>query len=163
MPLHLDLTGAERLWGPTCDAARRFQKEVQEQMGLTGTLGVAGNKLVSNVASRALSTIRIEQGVTLALCLVSWIDFLLHLENHKRSTAEKLPKEPLTVPSIVRLAQYDNLEAFVERLQKDDGLLKKWFEVEQKHLVRKRKKNNTLIKLEDSSEVCCKEPLAKAA
>ncbi len=52
--LYLDLTGAERLWGPTCDAARRFQKEVQEQLGLTGTLGVAGNKLVSNVASRAL-------------------------------------------------------------------------------------------------------------
>ena len=54
--LYLDLTGAGRLWGSTCDAARRFQKEVQEQLGLTGTLGVAGNKLVSNVASRALST-----------------------------------------------------------------------------------------------------------
>ena len=30
-------------------------------------------------------------------------------ENYKRCTAEKLPKEPLTVPSIVRRAQYDNL------------------------------------------------------
>jgi hypothetical protein len=62
------------------------------------------------------ATIRSEQGVTLALCLVSWIDSLLHLENYKQSTAGKLPKEPLTVPSIVRLAQYDNLEAFLGRL-----------------------------------------------
>ena len=53
--LYLDLTGAERLWGPTCDAARRFRREIRECLGLTGTLGVAGNKLVSNVASRAIS------------------------------------------------------------------------------------------------------------
>ena len=54
--LYLDLTGAERLWGPTYDAARRFRKEIQDRLSFTGTLGVAGNKLVSNVASRALST-----------------------------------------------------------------------------------------------------------
>ena len=76
------------------------------------------------------ATIRSEQGVTLALCLVSWIDFLLHFENYKQSTAGKLSKEPLTVPSIVRQAQYDNLEAFVDRVQKDEAILEKWFEVE---------------------------------
>jgi hypothetical protein len=52
--LYLDLTGAERLWGPVHDAARRFQKEIRERLGLAGALGVAANKLVSNVASRAL-------------------------------------------------------------------------------------------------------------
>jgi DNA polymerase-4 len=52
--LYLDLTGSERLWGSACSGARRFQKEVQERLGLTGTLGIAANKLVSNVASRAL-------------------------------------------------------------------------------------------------------------
>ena len=52
--LYLDLTGSERLWGPACNVARRFQKEVRERLGLTGTLGIAANKLVSNVASRAL-------------------------------------------------------------------------------------------------------------
>ena len=52
--LYLDLTGAERLWGPPHTAARRFQKEIRDRLGLTGALGVAGNKLVSNVASRAL-------------------------------------------------------------------------------------------------------------
>ena len=109
------------------------------------------------------ATIRSEQGVTLALCLVSWIDSLLHLENYKQSTAGKLPKEPLTVPSIVRLAQYDNLETFLDRLQKEDGLLKKWCDVEQKSLVRKRKKSKELIKLQDFSEDRFRKQLSKAA
>ena len=52
--LYLDLTGAERLWGPTRDAARRLQQEIRDQLGLTGAVGIAGNKLVSNVASRVL-------------------------------------------------------------------------------------------------------------
>jgi DNA polymerase IV len=52
--LYLDLTGAERLWGPVHDAARRFQREIRDHLGLSGTLGVAANKLVSNVASRLL-------------------------------------------------------------------------------------------------------------
>ena len=51
------------------------------------------------------ATVRSEQGVTLALCLVSWIDFLLHLENYKQSIAKGLSKESLTIPSIIRQAQ----------------------------------------------------------
>ena len=61
--LYLDLTGAERLWGPVCNAARRFQKEIMDCLGLTGALGVAGNKLVSNVASRVLRPGRDSMGV----------------------------------------------------------------------------------------------------
>ena len=61
--LYLDLTGAERLWGPVCNAARRFQKEIRDRLGLTGTLGVAGNKLVSNVASRAVAPEKDSMGV----------------------------------------------------------------------------------------------------
>jgi DNA polymerase-4 len=52
--LYLDFTGAERLWGPVNTAARRFQKEVADRLRLTGVLGIAANKLVSNVASRML-------------------------------------------------------------------------------------------------------------
>lgn len=52
--LYLDFTGAERLWGPVHDGARRFQTEVRDRLGLAGTLGIAANKLVSNVASRSL-------------------------------------------------------------------------------------------------------------
>ena len=98
------------------------------------------------------ATIRSEQGVTLALCLVSWIDFLLHLENNKLGTAGELSRESLTIPSIVRQAQYDNLEAFAVRVQHDGNFLKKWFEVEKKRLGRKRKKTKLLINLEESTE-----------
>ena len=108
-------------------------------------------------------TIWSEQGVTLALCLVSWIDSLLHFENYKQSTVGKLSKEPLTVSSIVRQAQYDNLETFANRVQKDEGLLKKWLEVEKKQLNRKRKKATVLINIEDCAEDCTKNHLDKAA
>lgn len=105
------------------------------------------------------ATIRSEQGVTLALCLVSWIDFLLHFENYKQGTAGELPKESLTIPSIVRQAQYENMKAFVDRVQHDEDFLKKWFEVEKKNLTRKRKKRNELIILEEFAE----EQLSRAA
>jgi len=61
--LYLDLTGSERLWGPVHDAARRFQKEIRDHLGLAGTLGVAANKLVSNAASRILSPGRDPMGM----------------------------------------------------------------------------------------------------
>jgi len=98
------------------------------------------------------ATIRSEQGVTLSLCLVSWIDFLLHFENNKQSTAGELSKESLTIPSIVRQAQYENMEAFVDRVQNDEDFLKRWFEVEKKNLVRKRKKRKELIIIEKAVE-----------
>jgi hypothetical protein len=41
------------------------------------------------------ATIRSKQGVTAALCLVFWIDFLLHLENYKHCTAGELPQDSL--------------------------------------------------------------------
>jgi len=100
------------------------------------------------------ATIRSEQCVTLSLCLVSWIDILLHFENYKQRTADKLPKESLTIPSIVRRAQYGNLEAFMDRVQKEMSLVKKWFDIEKNNLDRRRKKTNMLIKLEDCTEDC---------
>jgi len=109
------------------------------------------------------ATIRSEQGVTLALCLVSWIDSLLHFENYKRSTAGKLPKEPLTVPSIVRQSQCENLEAFMDRVQKDEDLVQKWIAVEKERLGRKRKKHKVLIKIEECTEESAKSQLAQAA
>jgi len=98
------------------------------------------------------ATIRSEQGVTLSLCLVSWIDFLLHFENYKRGSAGELSKESLTIPSIVRQAQYENLEAFVDRVQHDEAFLKRWFEVERKSIKRKRKKSKVLINLGECTE-----------
>jgi hypothetical protein len=97
------------------------------------------------------ATIRSEQGVTLALCLVSWIDSLFHFENYKRRTAGELSQESLTISSIVRQAQYENLEAFIERVKDDEDFVTKWCEVEKKHISRKRKPRKELIIIEDSS------------
>lgn len=97
------------------------------------------------------ATIRSEQGVTLALCLVSWIDFLFHFENYTRSTAGELSKESLTIPSIVRQAQYENMEAFIERVRNDEDFVNRWCEVEKKHISRKRKGRKELIIIEDSN------------
>ena len=94
------------------------------------------------------ATIRSEQGVTLSLCLVSWIDFLLHFENYKQSTAGKLSKESLTIPSIVRQLQYDNLLKVLERVQNEEEFVKKWLEVSKKNMNRQRKKQKKLILLD---------------
>ncbi len=53
--LYLDLTGTQRLWGAAKDAAYRLRKEIRERLGLVGAAGVAGNKMVSSIASRAIS------------------------------------------------------------------------------------------------------------
>jgi DNA polymerase-4 len=55
-PLHggdvyLDMTGSDRLFGSVGDAAVRAQREIRERLRLQVTAGVAGNKLVSKVAS----------------------------------------------------------------------------------------------------------------
>jgi hypothetical protein len=97
-------------------------------------------------------TIRSEQGVAIALCLVSWIDFLLHFENYKQSTAEKLPKESLTIPSIVRRAQYENLQAIVERVKQEEDFLQKWLAVEEKNIFKQRKQNKELVLLDEHGE-----------
>jgi len=94
--------------------------------------------------------IRSEQGVTLALCLVFWLDFLLHRENHQRSTAGKLSQEALTIPSIVRQAQYRNLEALIEKMQHDKTFVHNWLEVAQENMNRVRKPRKELIALEIS-------------
>jgi DNA polymerase IV len=49
--VYLDVTGTERLWGRAKDTACRLRKEIKDRMSLPGTVGVAGNKMVSNIAS----------------------------------------------------------------------------------------------------------------
>ncbi len=52
--VYLDVTGTERLWGNAKDTACRLRTEIKDRMSLPGTVGVAGNKMVSNIASRIL-------------------------------------------------------------------------------------------------------------
>ena len=95
------------------------------------------------------ATIRSEQGVTLALYLVSWIDSLLHYENYKQSTAGKLTKESLTIPSIVRQLQYENLMAVLDRVQNEEEFVSKWLEVTRENINRNRRKTSELILMEE--------------
>jgi len=94
------------------------------------------------------ATIRSEQGVATALCLVSWIDSLLHFENYKQGSAEKLSKESLTIPSIVRRAQYENLRAVLGRIQDEENFITRWLAIEEKNIERKRKKYREVVPLE---------------
>jgi DNA polymerase-4 len=50
--IYLDLTGTERLWGKAKDAGYRLRQEVQSRLRLCAAVGVAGNKMVSGIASR---------------------------------------------------------------------------------------------------------------
>ena len=52
--LFLDLTGSHRLLGPGRDVAMRLEKELEKGLRLAGALGVAGNKLVSQIAAGCL-------------------------------------------------------------------------------------------------------------
>ena len=50
--IYLDVTGTERLWGRAKDTAGRLRREIKGHLRLSGTVGVAGNKMVSSIASR---------------------------------------------------------------------------------------------------------------
>jgi SRSO17 transposase len=89
------------------------------------------------------ATVRSEQGVTVTLCLVFCVDFLLHLENCK-STVDGLSKESQTIPSIIRRFQYDNLNAFLNKILTDNNFVIKWLNVEKQFIHRKRKEHKTL-------------------
>jgi DNA polymerase-4 len=52
--IYLDVTGTDRLWGRAKDTANRLRQEIKEQVQLSGTVGVASNKLVSSIASRLI-------------------------------------------------------------------------------------------------------------
>ena len=48
---YLDLTGTDKLWGPAADAGATIRRRIFAQTGLTASVGLSTNKLVSKVAS----------------------------------------------------------------------------------------------------------------
>lgn len=52
--IFLDVTGTRRLWGRAKDAAWRISRDINARLSLSGAVGVAGNKMVSSIASRLL-------------------------------------------------------------------------------------------------------------
>jgi len=51
----IDITGTHRLWGPGSDLACRMEKNLHQKMGLRARIGLASNKLVSQVAADCIS------------------------------------------------------------------------------------------------------------
>ena len=102
--------------------------------------------------------LRSEQGVTLALCLVSWADFLLHYENYKNSAVKNFKKKPLTVQSIIRRQQLINTEEFVERVRKDDCFVTKWINFLKKETDRYRKTHSELEEIARSDSLTNGQP-----
>ena len=91
-------------------------------------------------------TVRSEQGITTALCLVFYIDFLLHLENCK-STTENVQREPKTIPSIIRRLQHENQIKFIDKIQEDKVFVKKWINTISSNVDKNRKQNKCLVEL----------------
>jgi DNA polymerase-4 len=54
--IYLDVTGTGRLWGQAKEVASRLRREIKKHLCLPGTAGVAGNKMVSSIASRIVSS-----------------------------------------------------------------------------------------------------------
>jgi len=50
--IYMDVTGTDRLWGRAKDTASRLRREIKEHLCLLGMVGIAGNKMVSSIASR---------------------------------------------------------------------------------------------------------------
>jgi len=57
--IYLDVTGTERLWGKAKDTGYRLRKEIKAGLYLAGTAGVAGNKMVSSIASRITPSLEV--------------------------------------------------------------------------------------------------------
>ena len=53
--IYLDVTGTDRLWGKAKETASRLRLEIKEHLRLSGMVGVAGNKMVSSIASKIVS------------------------------------------------------------------------------------------------------------
>jgi DNA polymerase-4 len=54
--VYMDVTGTARLWGRAKDTAERVRRDILDRLRLTGAAGVAGNKMVSSIASRIHAT-----------------------------------------------------------------------------------------------------------
>jgi DNA polymerase IV len=47
----LDVTGSERLFGAGLEIAKKIKRRIRDELHLTASVGVAGNKFIANVAS----------------------------------------------------------------------------------------------------------------
>jgi len=97
--------------------------------------------------------VRSKQGVTITLFLVSYIDSLIHSKIAELAAGNS-KSGPLTVQSIVRLAELENTERFVSMIKSAEGekLLHRWIEGLKKDAIRRRVKRSEVAYLDQCKE-----------
>ncbi len=110
------------------------------------------------------ASVRSEQGAAIKLFLVSCVDSLFHMEIAKL-VSKRSKSEPITVQSITRLAELENVEKLVELIKsaKGNGFLKRWVAYLKENAIRKRKVKSDVVYLDQKKAEGGKEQLAKAS
>lgn len=110
------------------------------------------------------ASVRSEQGAAIKLFLVSCVDSLFHMEIAKLVSGHS-KSEPITVQSITRLAELENVEKLVELIKspKGNGFLKRWVAYLKENAIRKRKVKSDVVYLDQKKAERGKEQLAKAS
>jgi len=104
--IYMDLTGTERLWGRTKDAGYRLRQEIKGRLYLSGTVGVAGNKMVSSIASKIMPSVGVldvDHGQEASFIAPLKVDMLPGIGRFRRKTL----LEELNITRIQELAALD--------------------------------------------------------
>ena len=104
--IYMDLTGTERLWGRTKDAGYRLRQEIKGRLYLSGTVGVAGNKMVSSIASKIMPSVGVldvDHGQEASFIAPLKVDMLPGIGRFRR----KILLEELNITRIQELAALD--------------------------------------------------------
>lgn len=104
--IYLDLTGTERLWGKARDTAQRLQREIDRRLRLPVMIGVAVNKLVSDIASRILPAEEVREvtpGSEAAFMAPLKVEMVPGIERAQ----QKLLREELNITRVRQLTALD--------------------------------------------------------
>jgi DNA polymerase-4 len=104
--IYMDITGTARLWGKAKDMALRISREIKNGLSLPGAIGVAGNKMVSSIASRIMrsnTVLDVDQGRESAFMAPLKVDYLPSI-GHVR---KKMLLEELNITLIREIAVMD--------------------------------------------------------
>lgn len=104
--VYMDVTGTDRLWGRAKDAASRIRREIRDRLSLSCAIGVAGNKMVSNIASRLMPSydvVDVDHGRESAFMAPLRVDYLPGIGHVRR----RLLLEELNITLVREIAILD--------------------------------------------------------
>lgn len=120
--IYMDVTGTARLWGKAKDTASRVGREIKTSLSLPCAVGVAGNKMISSIASRIMkadSVLDVDQGREPAFMAPLKVDYIPGIGHvRKRMLLEELNitlVREIAVMDIYDLGMIFGRQAFVIR------------------------------------------------